>query len=217
MKKGLIPPKPVRKEKKLVKFDDVRYDPYYWLRERENPEVKKYLEAENAYFQQVTSDLNTFENKLFEELKSRLKEEDESVPYKYKSYYYQTKFPRGKEYPVFLRWQVNRKEKETFFDANERAKGKPYYQPGGLKISPDDKTLAFGEDFTGRRLYEIRFKNLETGAFYDEILKNTTGTGAWAGDSKTFFYVVKHPETLRAYRLYKHILGTNPDNDELIY
>ncbi len=218
MKTNIVPPEPRKKPVELKKFDDIRIDPYYWLRERENPEVVAYLEEENDYFRKVTSDTEKFKENLFEELKSRLKDEDESVPYKYKQYYYQTKYPKAKEYPVFLRWETGReKDKEIFFDANERAAGRDFYHPGGLKISPDDKILAFGEDFQGRRLYEIRFKNLATGKIYDEVLTGTTGTGVWAQDSGTFFYVVKHPETLRAYRLYKHTLGTDPATDELIY
>ncbi len=216
MRKDIIPPKPEKRPVRLEKFGDVRIDNYYWLRERENSKVRDYLEQENAYFKKVTEDIQDFENLLFEELKARLKEEDESVPYKFKDYFYQTKYPKGKEFPVFLRWKKEQ-EKEIFFDANERGENRTFYQPGGLKISPDDRLLAFGEDFIGRRLYEIRFKDLKSGTIFPEVLKNTTGTGVWAQDSRTFFYVKKHPETLRAYRLYKHILGTPVEQDKLIY
>ena len=216
-KKEYAPPRPAKKPYLLKKFNDTRIDPYYWLRERENPEVLAYLNEENAYFEKVTEDLKDFENQLFNELKSRIKEEDESVPYRYKNYYYQTKYPAGKEFPVFLRWKAGEQVKEVFFDANERAAGRAFYQPGGLKISPNDRILAFGEDFQGRRLYEIRFKDLKTGKLYPEVLTHTTGTGVWAADNKTFFYVKKHPETLRAYRLYAHEPGTPPETDRLIY
>ncbi len=216
MRKGLQAPVPKKIPEKLIKFDDLRVDYYYWMRERERPEVRKHLEAENEYFARVTRDVESFRNTLFEELKARLKDEDESVPYRYKDYYYQVRYPKGKEFPVFLRWKTEN-QKETFFDANIRGAKKDFYQLGALKITPDDTTLAFTEDMQGRRLYEIRFKDLKTGKVYDEVIKNTTGTGVWAQDSRTFFYVVKHPETLRAYRLYKHTLGTAPENDVLIY
>jgi len=221
MKRHFVAPKPARKPFRLEKHGDVRTDPYYWLRERENPEVIAYLEAENDYYRKVTEDLREFEQALFEELKKRHPGEDESVPYKYKGYYYQIKYPEAKEYPVFLRWEARSgkasSRKEIYFDANLRAQGKPFYQPGGLAISPDEGLLAFGEDFTGRRLYEIRFKDLKTGRIFPEILTGTTGSGVWADDNRTFFYVKKHPETLRAFRLYAHRLGTPPESDRLIY
>ncbi|NPA43092.1 MAG: S9 family peptidase [Chlorobi bacterium] len=216
MKRHSVPPRPTRKPHKLEKHGDIRIDPYYWLRERENPDVLRHLEAENAYYEQATADTADFREALFEELKARYKDEDESVPYKYKGYYYQIKYPAGEEYPVFLRWKEG-EEKQIFFDANARARGQAFYQPGALKISPDDRILAFAEDFKGRRLYEIRFRRLDSGEPYPEVLRDTTGTGVWAADNRTFFYIRKHPETLRAYRLYAHTLGTPQEEDRLVY
>jgi oligopeptidase B len=212
------PPKAEKKPVKLVKHGDTRIDPYFWLRERDSRKVIDYLEAENRYFEQVTAPLKDFEKKLFTELKNRLKDEDESVPYRFMNYFYQIKYPAGKDFPVFIRWEANQPGKrEILLDTNKRAEGREFYQPGSLKISPDDTLLAFSEDFQGRRLYEIRFKNLKTGKIYNEILTETTGSGTWADDNRSFFYVKKHPVTLRAYRLYKHILGTDPASDKLIY
>ncbi len=216
MKKIPNPPRAAKKPVKLEKFGDVRIDPYYWLRERENPGVKAYLEAENRYFEAVTEDIKDFEENLFKELKARMKDADETVPYKYKNWYYQIKYPAGKEYPQYLRWKKE-DQKEIFFDANERAKGHAYYHVTGLKISPDDRYLAFNKDTRGRRLYTLRFKDLKTGKILDEAIPGVSGSVAWANDSQTLFYVKKHPETLRSYRLYKHKLGTSPEKDELVY
>ncbi len=206
-----------RKIKKLEKFGDVRLDPYYWMRDRGSKAVMDYLAAENDYYKAVTADLREFEQKLFEELKARFKDEDESVPYYYKGWYFQTKYPKGREYPVFLRWR-NESDKEIFFDANERAEGHEFYAPGGLRISPNDRWLAFAEDFRGRRLYQIRLKDLESGRIIEgEVLTNTTGSVVWQNDSKAFYYVKKNPVTLRAEKVYKHYLGRPVEEDILVY
>ncbi len=220
-KANMIPDKnfPVAKRqiKRLEKFGDVRLDPYYWMRERDSREVIDYLEAENRYYEAVTSGIRDFEKNLFEELKSRLKDEDESVPYFYKGWYFQTKYPKGKEYPLFLRWK-DKNRKEIFFDANKRAEGHEFYAPGGLRISPDDRWLAFAEDFRGRRLYQIAVKDLKTGEIKeDEVIYDTTGSVVWQNDSKAFYYVKKNPVTLRAEKIYKHYVGTPVEEDRLIY
>lgn len=223
MKKGLmnrkaVPPQAAEKPVKLEKFGDVRVDPYYWLREKENPEVLAHLKAENAYFDRVTEPLRKFEDKLYHELKNRFKDRDESVPVLYKGYLYQIIYPAGKEYPVFVRSPEKfPHKKEIYFDANQRAEGKKYYHTELLKPDPSQNLLAFAEDFTGDLMYEIRFKNLKTGKLYPEVLRRTSGSGAWARDGKTFFYIRKHPVHHRHYRLYKHILGTPQEEDILIY
>ena len=214
-----VPPQPEKKPHRLEMHGDVRIDPYYYFRERSNPEVLAHLRAENAYYEKVTAPLRAFEKKLFDELKSRIKREDESVPYRYRGHYYQVRYPRDAEYPVYLRWPDGRNDaRQILLDANRRAGDSSYYQVTGVRVSPANDLLAFGEDFTGRRLYQIRFKELATGRIReDEFLENTTGSGTFSGCGKYFFYVVKHPETLRAYRLYRHRLGTSPADDVLIY
>ncbi len=203
---------------KLEKHGDVRVDNYYWLKERENPEVIEYLNKENDYFHEMTSSYNKLENTLFEELKSRIKEDDESVPYYENGYYYQTKYFKGKEYPVFYRrkGQLEAKE-EVIFDENEMAEGHAFYQLKGIEISPDNKLAVFGEDTKGRRQYVLKIKDLSTGKILEDKIENTTGSAVWANDNKTLFYTRKDPETLRAFQIYKHRLGEDASKDELVY
>ena len=211
-------PKAPKKAKKLEKHGDIRIDHYYWLNERDNPQVIKYLEDENAYFNAVGKRYKKLEQTLFDEMKSRLKEEDESVPVFENGYYYQTKYFKGKEYPVhFRRKSAIDAPEEIIFDENEMAEGFAYFKMTGLEISPNNQLAAFGEDTVGRRQYEIKIKDLKTGKLLPDVIKNTTGHAVWAADNKTLFYTRKEKETLRAYRIYKHILGDNPENDVLIY
>jgi len=211
---------PVAKKKpvKLEKHGDVRIDNYYWLKERENPEVIEYLNQENTYYKEITSSYQKLENTLFEELKSRIKQEDESVPYFENGYYYQTKYFKGKEYPVYYRRKGSQEAKEkVLFDENEMAKDYAYYQLKGIEISPDNRLAVYGEDALGRRQYVLKFKDLTTGETLPDIIKNTTGSAVWANDNKTIFYTRKDPVTLRAFQIYKHKLGDNPENDKLVY
>ncbi len=219
MKKTEVKP-PVAKKKpvELVKHGDVRVDNYYWLRERENPEVIDYLNKENEYYQSVASNYKQLEDNLFDELKSRIKEEDESVPYFENGYYYQTKYFKGKEYPVYYRRKGNlNAPEEILFDENKMAEGHAYYQLKGIEISPDNKLAVYGEDNVGRRKYTLHIKNLETGELLPDKIENTTGSAVWANDNKTLFYTRKDPETLRAFQIYKHKLGEDPAKDELVY
>jgi len=219
MTKHLRPPRAPRKPVKLEHHGDVRIDPYYYMRHPEDPDVKNYLEAENRYFAQVSARWKALEERLYDEMRGRLKEEDESVPYRYKGHYYQVQYPKGKDFPRYLRWPVSAPDqKQLLIDTNTRAEGQAYYHPAGIKLSPDDRTLALAEDFKGRRLYEIRFKDLASGRIdEDQVLTGTTGSGVFSADGQYFFYVRKHPRTLRAYRLYRHRMGTPPAEDVLIY
>ena len=214
-----VPPRPEKKPHRLEMHGDLRIDPYYYFRERNNPDVTAHLRAENEYYRKVTADIRPFEKKLFDELKSRIKREDQSVPYRYHGYYYQVRYPRDAEYPVYWRWpEGHDDDPQLLLDSNRRAEGAAYYQVTGVRVSPAGDMLAFGEDFTGRRLYQIRFKELASGRIrQDEVLENTTGSGTFSECGQYYFYVVKHPETLRSYRLYRHRLGTSSADDVLIY
>ena len=213
-----IPPKAKKIPQKLVKHGDVRIDNYYWLKERENPEVIEYLNKENDYFNKVSSSYAKLENKVFDELKSRIKEEDESVPYFENGYYYQTKYFKGKEYPVYYRRKGNlQAPEEILFDENKMAEGHAFHQLAGIEISPDNRLAVYGEDTKGRRQYVLRIKDLETGKILPDKIENTTGRAVWANDNKTLFYTRKDPQTLRAFQIYKHKLGENPEKDELVY
>ena len=204
--------------KELKIHNDVRIDNYYWLNDRENPEVINYLNQENAYYDTLTSKTKKFQKNLFEEMKSRIKEDDASVPYKKKGYFYITRYETGKQYPIHTRKKGNLKAKEEIiFNVNEMAEGQEYYALTGLNVSNNNKLVAFAIDTIGRRQYDLQFKNLESGKIYPEIINNTTGNCAWSNDNKTIFYTKKDPVTLRSDKIYKHILGTDISNDVLIY
>ena len=204
--------------KTLEKHGDKRIDNYYWLNERENPEVIDYLNKENEFYQKSTAHTKQFQDDLFLEMKGRIKEDDSSVPYLYNGYYYITRFETGKDYPIYSRKKGSLDAKEEIlFDCNEMAKGQSYFSLGGLNISEDNKWAAFGVDLVSRRQYTIQIKNLETGEILPVKLENTTGGSTWAGDNKTLFYTRKDPQTLRSDKVYKHVLGTNASADTMVF
>ena len=212
------PPKAKKIAKKLAIHGDVRIDNYYWLNDIENQEVVDYLMAENAYYEAETLHLKQFQEELFLEMRARIKEDDESVPYKKNNYYYQTKFNTGNQYPIYLRKKDSLDSaEEILFDVNELAEGFTYYKLTGLAVSPNNKLAAFGIDTVGRRQYTLQFKNLETNEFYPEKIENTTGSACWASDNKTVFYVKNNPKTLRSEKVYRHILGTDPELDKPVF
>jgi oligopeptidase B len=216
--KKVTPPVAQKIPKELQIHGDLRVDNYYWLNQRENPEVIKYLEQENSYYESMTSHIKKFQEDLFEEMKSRIKEEDESVPYKKNGYYYITRFKTGQQYPIYSRKKDNLEAlEELIVDVNEMAEGHDYYALTGLNISPNNKLAAFGVDTFSRRQYDLRFKNLETMELYPEKIRNTTGSSAWASDNRTVFYTRKDPVTLRSDKIYRHTVGTDPSEDTLIY
>ncbi|MEM1336556.1 MAG: S9 family peptidase [Bacteroidota bacterium] len=212
------PPRAKQLPKRLETHGDIRIDPYYWLRERENLEVISYLEEENRYYEEMTQHTKEFQEQLFMEMKSRIKEDDTSAPYRLNGYYYLTRFETGKEYPIYARKEGSLEaEEEILFNCNILAEGYDFFNLRGISISPDNELAAFGIDTVSRRQYTIQIKNLKTGAIYPEKIENTTGSTVWAGDSKTLFYTKKDPETLRSDRVYRHVLGTSEAEDELVY
>ncbi len=204
-------------KKELTIHNDTRIDNYYWLNDRENPEVISYLEAENAYKKAKLSHTEKLQDKIYNEIVGRIKQTDQSVPYQDNGYFYITRFNEGQEYPIHSRKKGNLEaEEEIMLDVNELAKPFEYYNVAGRSVSPDNKILAYGEDTLSRRIYTLRFKNLETGKMYDDVIQNTTGGATWANDNKTIFYSRKD-ETLRSYKIFKHVLGTDAAKDEEIY
>ena len=202
----------------LEKHGDIRIDNYFWLRERENPEVLDYLTKENLYNEQMTAHTKDLQEKLFQEVKSRIKEDDSSVPYKLNGYWYITRFEKGKDYPIYSRKKESLDApEEILFDVNEMAKGHDYYKLSGLSVSPNNKLISYAVDTVSRRKYTLYIKNLETGEIYSEKIKNTTGGATWANDNKTIFYARKDEETLRSNKIYKHRLGTKAKEDEVVY
>ena len=228
--KDFKPPIADKIPKKLEKHGDVRIDNYYWMRltdEQRNDKtpdahtqkVLDYLNAENDYFDSKMAHTEKFREELFQEMKARIKEDDESVPYKDNGYYYITRYEKGGQYPIYSRKKETLKaEEEILFDVNKMAKGHEYFHLGGLNVSENNKLFAFAVDTISRRQYDLQFKNLETGEIYPEVIKNTTGGGsAWSNDNKTFFYTKKDPVTLRSDKIYKHILGTDVIEDVLVF
>lgn len=202
----------------LVQHGHTRTDNYYWLRERDNPDTIAYLEAENAYTKKELAHIEGLENKLFEEIKGRIKETDMSVPYKKDDYYYYTRFEEGKEYPIHARKRDSLNNPELLMlNVNTLAEGHEFFSVGGRAISFGQDLLAYAVDNQGRRIYTIHFKNLATGELLEDVIPDVTGNMTWANDDQTLFYSKQDPETLRSFRIFRHILGTDPTKDELIY
>ncbi|WP_347372671.1 S9 family peptidase [Aequorivita sp. Q41] len=211
-------PKAEKIYKELKAHGDVRIDNYYWLNNPEDKKVIDYLNEENAYYDKMTAHTEKFKAALFEEMKSRIKEDDASVPYKLNGYYYITRYETGKDYPIYTRKKGSLEaEEEILFDVNEMAKDYSYYNLSGLNVSEDNNLISFGVDTLSRRKYDIYIKNLKTGEIYPERIPLTTGGATWGSDNKTLFYTRKDEKTLRADRIYRHTLGTDPITDELVY
>jgi oligopeptidase B len=174
LKKALVPPIAHKKPKVLEIHNDKRIDDYYWLNDKENPEVIDYLNAENAYTKHIMSHTEDFQKALFEEMKNRIKEDDTSVPYKLNGYWYITKFEKGKDYPIYVRKKENLEaHEELLFDCNDMAKDFAYFNLGSIAISPDNTMASFSIDTVSRRQYTIQIKNLITGEIYpDKVLKH---------------------------------------------
>jgi len=210
---------PVAKKvaKEMTIHGDMRVDNYYWMNQREDISVINHLNEENAYKDSLLAHTAQFQNLLFEEIKGRIKQTDMSVPYTSNGYSYQTKYEEGKEYPIYVRNEVDKNGKESvMLDVNKLAAGFSYYNVSGRSVSPDNKLLAYGEDTLSRRIYTIKLKNLETGEMLPDVIPNTTGSAVWGNDNSTLFYTVKD-ESLRAYKIYRHILGTDTSKDELLF
>ena len=202
----------------LEKHGHVRTDNYYWLNDREDQEVIDYLNQENEYYQKMTAHTKELQENLFAEMKSRIKEDDSSVPYFYNGYFYITRFEKGKDYPIYSRKKGSLDAKEEImFDCNEMAKGHSYFNLNGINVSEDNKYAAFGLDLVSRRQYTIQIKNLETGEILPVKIENTTGGSTWASDNKTLFYTRKDAQTLRSDKVYRHTLGTDIAKDALVF
>lgn len=220
--KNIPVPTVEKKPKKMEIHGDVRVDNYYWLNEKENSKVIDYLNSENTYYEEVTKHTNKFQEDLFLEMKSRIKEDDSSVPHKLNGYFYITSYKKGGQYPIYSRKKITGEKldkitEEIIFDVNEMAKDYDYYSLNSYSVSPDNKLVCFGVDTLSRRQYDIGIKNLETGEIYPEVIKNTTGNATWAADNKTLFYTHKDPKTLRSTKVMKHVLGTDVSEDVVVY
>jgi oligopeptidase B len=213
---------------KMEKHGDTRVDDYYWMKltdEQKNAENKDnqtkdviaYLNAENDYRSAAMKHTEDFQKKLYDEIIGRIKQTDMSVPYLKDGYYYITRFDEGKEYAIKSRKKGSLDAaEEIMIDENERAQGLKYYAASGYSVSPNNNLLAIGEDVVSRRQYTLKFKDLSTGQFLKDEIPNTEGGAIWANDNKTVYYSVKD-EALRAYKIFKHTLGTNATEDIEVY
>ncbi len=212
------PPVAEKIPKELTIHGDTRVDDYYWLNERDNPQVIDYLNAENAYKDTVMKHTEPFQKKLYDEIVGRIKKTDMSVPSKESGYYYYSRYEEGGEYRIYCRRKGTMEaEEEILLNVNEMAKGHAYYSVTGYSVSSNNNLIAFGVDTVSRRKYTIHFKNLETGEILPDEIPVTSGRAAWANDNKTVFYILKDEETLRSYKILKHVLGTDPSSDKEIF
>jgi len=204
-------------EKVFEEHGNKRIDNYYWLNQREDPEVIAYLNAENDYTKDVLKDTEKLQEKIFEEIVGRIKQTDMSVPYIVDGYEYYVRFEEGGEYPIYCRKPVTEKPKEEIMlNGNTMAEGHSFFQIGGWNVSFNNELLAYSVDTVSRRKYTIHFKNIQTGEIYEDAIANTSGNMEWANDNRTLYYATKD-ETLRSYKIFKHELGTPIENDKLVY
>ena len=204
-------------EKIFEEHGNKRIDNYYWLNQREDPEVIEYLTAENNYTKEVLKDTEELQEKIFEEIVGRIKQTDMSVPYIVDGFEYYTRYEEGGEYPIYCRKPVDENPKEqVMLEGNVMAKGYAFFQIGGWRVSFNNELLAYSVDTVSRRKYTIHFKNIVSGEVYEDAIPNTSGNMAWSNDNKTLYYAIKD-ETLRSYKIFKHKLGTAVKDDELIF
>ncbi len=211
------PPKAIKKDIILEKHGDKRTDSYFWLNERENPEVLEYLNEENRYAEFVMKDTVKLQNELFEEMKARYKKDDQSLPYFFNHYWYIVRYENGKEYPIFTRKKESLEApEEIMFDVNALAEGFSFFEMGSAAVSTDNSLSTFSTDTVGRRIYELKVKNLRTSEILPDLIPNTTGKTVWANDNRHFFYIRKD-KNLRPFQVFRHELGTDSKDDVLIY
>jgi len=212
------PPSAKRIPHQLECHGHVRIDEYYWLKDRDNPEVLAYLQAENEYAAALRSHTRDLEQKLFEEIKGRIQQTDLSVPFKLGDYWYYTRYEEGKEYALYCRKKGSlTSPEEIMLDGNVLARGHDYFSLGNWKISSGQDILAFAIDTQGRRIYSIGFKSLTTGEMVGEFIPSVTGNMEWGNDNRTLLYARQDPETLRSFRIFRHALGEDPRQDALVY
>ena len=204
----------------VVSPHGTRCDEYFWLRddERADARVLEHLAAENAYRQTVLEHLQPLEGRLYDEILGRIRQDDATVPYRDRGYWYYTRYESGDEYPIHARKAGTLEAaEEVLLDVRELARGLDFYELGDFDVSPDNRILACTEDRVGRRQYTLRFKDLATGRWLDDAIANVEDGFAWAADSRTMLYVEKDPQTLLGLRVRKHVLGTDPAQDVLVH
>ena len=210
------PPKPKKTPYKLEAHGDIRIDDYYWMRDdtRSDPELISYLESENDYFQNWRDSNIDYESSIYKELKSMIPDEEETLRVKDGSFYYYSRIKASEQYSTYYR---NSSNEEILLDVNKEAEGKEFYNVAGLNISPDENLLLYGEDLNGRREYTLRIKNLKNNSLLEDEIVKASPSAIWSNDSEYIIYAKKDEETLIQNQIYLHKLGTNQDEDKLIY
>lgn len=197
-----------KKPKTLEKHGDVRVDDYFWMNERDSQPVLDYLKAENSHTEAILKPTEELQETLFHEMKSRMKEDESTVPVRMGEFFYYRRFAPGKEYPISARRKGNMEaSEEVLVDGNEWAKGHPFFQMSAVQVTVNHEYLAVAADFQGRRFYDIRFKKIGEKNFLADKIEGTTGNFVWAKDSKTLFFSKQDPETLRSFQVYRFTLG----------
>lgn len=210
-------PVAARRPHEITTHGHTRVDDYYWLREKENPEVIAYLEAENAYTAAMLKETEALQKTLYDEMVGRIQETDQSVPVRIGDFFYYTRTEAGKQYPIYCRKQGSLDApEEILLDLNELAEGHDYLRLGIFRVSPDHRLLAYSLDTTGAEQYLISFKRLDDGALLPDQIANTSYSGEWAADNTTFFYTTKDA-AMRDYQVWRHRLGEASSADEKVY
>ena len=223
------PPDAEKMDCVLTFHDHTRVDPYFWMRlsdeqktaespDEQTQKVMNYLKAENDYTKTVLAKTDSLQEKLYNEMVGRIKQDDETVPYFKNGYWYYTRYAEEQEYPIYCRKKDSLSANEQILlNVNVLAKGRAYYDVSGIEISPDNKILVYGEDTLSRRIFTLRFLNLETGELLPDKIRNTTGSGAWANDNQTFFYSTKDSVSLLSNKIWRHQLVAPKGKDEMVY
>ena len=217
------PPVAAVRPHRFEEFGNVRVDDYFWLRDdtRKNPEMLAYLEAENAWTDAVMAPTEPLQKKLFDEMVGRIKQDDDTVPFRKNGWWYYRRFETGQEYDRIFRRRgatlSTASPEELVLDTVERATGQSFYRLGGYDVTLDGARVVFSEDTVGRNQYAVRVKELATGAIASEVIENTSGQVVWAADGRTFFYIERDPVTLLAYKVRRHRLGTDPASDPVVW
>jgi oligopeptidase B len=215
-----VPPVAARRPHTVASPHGDRSDEYYWLRDdtRQNPDVIGYLDAENAYHEAMVAPLQPLEDRVFDEIVGRIQQDDASVPWVRRGWWYYTRYETGGEYPIHARKQGTLEAPEAILlDVNVLAKDHEFFTIGAMEVSPDNGLLAYAEDSVGRRQWTLRVKDLATGVLLPDTIANAEPAIAWAADSRTFFYVEKDPVTLLGNKVRRHRLGDDPATDPVVY
>ncbi|MDG0973112.1 MAG: S9 family peptidase [Crocinitomicaceae bacterium] len=212
----------------MTEHGNTRIDDYFWMRlsdeqkeattpDEQTQKVLDYLNAENEYLEAKMAPHKALREQLFEEIVGRIEQKDESVPVTKNGYSYYSTFDEGDDYPRYFRKNLESDEVQLLLDGPEMGKGLSYFAVGGQTVSPDNALMVYGVDTVSRRQYVLHFKDITTGEMLSDKIINTTGYAVWANDNKTVFYTRQDEVTLRSYRIYKHVIGTPSESDELVY